>query len=291
MRELKKRVNLKGIISLVLTFVLLFGAIGGIVALSRRDTKVIKASSFKVGMLDDDGKHKASDKSIYTKEAFPCEGLRVEPDFEFKGTYSVYYYDEDERLLDKVTGLSGVYDEDHYFAYYARIVITPDAPEDVEEKDFKIHWYNAYKYAKGVKITVNKRQGNAFVSDNLYVEEKVIVGKSVDEVKIGEQLVLIDGGTDSKVIEGIAVERNYKTLHVYLKRTEASTFYSFGIYLSKNNVILASHDHDLTDVAAGEWCLYTFDVPEYEEGMTFTMRLPSDASCRIYACSGCPTCD
>ena len=64
------------------------GAIAGISALFReKDTneqpKVeISASAFSVGGLSSDGKYIETDGSIYTKDAFECQGLTITPDFE-----------------------------------------------------------------------------------------------------------------------------------------------------------------------------------------------------------------
>ena len=142
MTKFKKRINWKGIISAVLTVATLLGVAAGITAFVKNDTKTISSLTFKRGDLDENGDYIASETAIYTKDAFECIGLRVEPDFEFKGTYDVCYYDCDERIIEKISGLSGIYDEDYPRAEIARVVIHPELEEDQE----KISFYQVNMY-------------------------------------------------------------------------------------------------------------------------------------------------
>ena len=132
---------------------------------------------FKVGGLDEiTGKYVENDKTIYTEKAIDCYGLRIEPDFESTVTYDIFYYDGEDKLLKVVKGLSDVYDEDFEVAEKCRIVIHPEIPEDVKEKDFKVRFWNVAKYSSMLKITNSKKSNVIDYSNNLYNEEKLIKG-------------------------------------------------------------------------------------------------------------------
>ena len=161
-----KRMNWKGIVSAVLSVVLIVGAVAGVAALFGKDTKTIGASAFKVGTVDSKGIHKEDNRSIYTKDLIECQGLMIEPDFESSGTYQVFYYNESKAFIaatDLMKTSEGTYAKKNSYpqAKYCRIVITPAVPVDdngAEDLDFKIHWYDVASYANKFNITVSKDQ-------------------------------------------------------------------------------------------------------------------------------------
>lgn len=158
MAKFRRKASWKRIVCAVLVTVLVASLGGALISFAVRDTKTIPSSAFSVGGLNENGKYIADDKSIYTKEAFECIGLRVQPDFESQVTYDVYYYDYDDRLVEVKKGLSSVYDEDFPLAQYCRIVIHPEIPEDTTKSEFKIKWYQVSGYADDIKITVDRKQ-------------------------------------------------------------------------------------------------------------------------------------
>lgn len=156
--KFKLKKSWKSIVSMTLAGLAIFGAIFGLVALSKKvsaDTKEIHPT-FNVGAIDSQGNYMDSETSIYTKNLFECQGLTIEPDFEATGTFSVYYYAEDKTFIGATGNMNasdGVYvkGNDFVIAQYARIVI---APAD----DDQIRFYEVAGYADDYTITVNKKQ-------------------------------------------------------------------------------------------------------------------------------------
>ena len=157
----KTKRTLTQILSIVLLCAVGFGAIMGISALSKKlneETTIIHPS-FEVGGLGADGKYVDTDESIYTKDSFECQGLEVKLDFDSNVTYQAFYYDE----LDKFISATPVYEESLKLsvpadAIYARLVVTPIWGDDVDKDDRVCHWYNVYKYANQLEISVLKDQ-------------------------------------------------------------------------------------------------------------------------------------
>lgn len=149
--------NWKNILSIGLAVLVLFGAVGAVAAFATNDSKPVSSLGFVVGDIDPDtGEFVESDKSIYTDRKIICNGLKIVPSFEFKGTYDVFYYDVNENLITKKIGITGNYKSTIEIAQYCRIVIHPDVPEGVKEKDFEINFFEAKKIASMFKITVSK---------------------------------------------------------------------------------------------------------------------------------------
>ena len=173
-RNRYRKISVKKIIGIVLVGALLVGILSSF-AVFANDTKSAGAI-FKVGGLDETtGKYVETDKSIYTERAIDAYGLRVEPDFESTVTYDIYFYDGTDNLLKVVKGLKNVYDEDYEIASKCRIVIHPEIPDDVKEKDFKVRLWEVAKYASMLKIT-NSKESNGIDYHNLYDKNNVISG-------------------------------------------------------------------------------------------------------------------
>lgn len=162
----KTRKNLSKIISILLVCLVGFGAVMGVSALSKKlneESHVIHPS-FEVGGLNANGLYKDTDASIYTKESFECLGLEIKLDFDSNVQYQVYFYDE----LDKFVSYSSIYDESMKLtvpanAKLARLVVTPIWADDVDKEDRVCHWYNVFKYANQLEISVLKEQEKASI--------------------------------------------------------------------------------------------------------------------------------
>ena len=166
MARYRKKIKWKSLLSAALAVLLFAGAIIGIATIGNKETKSISALSFKVGAIDENGVFVKSDTSVYTKDMFECQGLKIEPDFETTGTYQVFYYGEDKAFLgatEIIEASAGTYDKGEEFpeAKYARVMITPEIPTDddgVAVEDFKILAREVIGYANDYTITVNKDQ-------------------------------------------------------------------------------------------------------------------------------------
>ena len=156
-------------LKIALIVVLILAAVGGgtagiisLVDSDKFDTKNISDLSFGVGGLDSTGKYMSTDKSIYTKDAFECQGLSVSLEFDSEISYQIYFYDQNNDFVHTTGKLESAFVSDSipFFAKYARIVITPDDDE-------KVTTLEVLKYAKQLNAKVNREQGFKNYTENL----------------------------------------------------------------------------------------------------------------------------
>ena len=301
MARFKIKFKWKSILCGILVIVTLIGACAGIAAIAKKDTKEIKASAFSRGDLDENGIYKPSETAIYTKESFGCIGLRVEPDFEFKGTYDVYYYDYTDKFVDSKLGLTSTYDEDYplYIACNARIVIHPAVPEDVKEKDFKISFFEIDDYANDVTITVSKDQTYLYEdSIELYNDKNTTANKNFKPYpealpsQFDSKNLTVEEAAEHpvKVTSEIAVDGTYNKydVYVYLEVDEGrwpivALFGADGKVLKDGNTFV----YDYLNARAVEkpcWVKLTIEVPELEsyDGVHLMAAIPDDSDCHIF---------
>ena len=155
MAKLRIKKNTKNIILIILACVLTFGAIFSVVSLfkaSEEDIKTINPT-YAVGGLTENGKYLETEESIYTKDAFECQGLTITPDFESVVKYQVFFYAPNNIFMTNSELRDDVFtsDEIPLDAQYCRIVITPN-------EDDKISWYEKNGYANQLEIKVYKEQ-------------------------------------------------------------------------------------------------------------------------------------
>ena len=167
------------ILLVVLCLGIVGGGIAGIVKLTdtgKLDMKTISSTKFSVGGLDSNGKYMNTNASIYTKEAFECQGLEVSLDFDNEIEYQIYFYDQNNDFVHTTGKLSGAFVKDSvpFFAKYARIVVTPKNDEVVSKLE-------VLKYAKQLTIKVNREQGFKNYTENLFsysIEGKLLNGSN-----------------------------------------------------------------------------------------------------------------
>ena len=80
----KTKQTLKTILLGALGIGAIVGVASGVNALVDKDGTELKTihPTFEIGGLNADGEHEESDKTIYTKTAFECQGLEIKLDFE-----------------------------------------------------------------------------------------------------------------------------------------------------------------------------------------------------------------
>ena len=288
MTRLKRKISVKKILSLVLTIAIALGAIGGVVALVKNDNKKIGASAFTRGGLDENGKYVESNVSIYTEEAFYCKGLRIEPDFEFSGTFDVYYYTNDNEFIEAKTGMSAVYDEDYPLAVKARIVIHADT-ELTKDKDFKIRFYEVPKYANELKITVNKDQELASViSPNLYREDDTVEGKAFYPFANEDwNINTLEDASNGLVSNLITLNDEYDYIEVYYFVPEnlyRSVFVCFadetGGYV--HSVYGNTAYEEQADYVVGKWVCERIDLRDAKLENAASMRIVTPKNATVY---------
>lgn len=157
-----------------LTIIGAFVGLGSLVKRSEETTKEIKPS-YAIGGLTENGQYLETEKSIYTKNAFECQGLDIDLAFDNNISYQVFFYDEDGDFLEKTSKLTTNYDKGvPFLSTHARIVITPN-------DDDKISWYEKSGYAKQLTISVNKEQKfETNETENLFVNYKDGYGFNVE---------------------------------------------------------------------------------------------------------------
>ena len=287
----------------ILCVVLVIGAVVGIGALvnsfARNDYKTVRSSEFSVGALDENGKYVEDKQSIYTKDAFECIGLRIEPDFESNVTYDVYYYDYNETLVEVKSGLDSVYDEDFPLAKLARIVIHPEIPSDVKEKDFKIASWEINSYAKNLKITVDKEQDYKYSDGmNLYVAEESTLnmnfqnGSDPSPANYNSKELFDATGTafPVKVSNKINVDGVYDCYDIYVHlEANEGRWPVVALFGSDGKTIYADGDYvydvvDASSVVKPIWVKLTIKVPSLEsyEGVHLMVSMPDDSECYVF---------
>ena len=149
-----KKNRWKKLITILLSVVLGIGAIFGTVKLIEFSDNPSKSLmlNFDVGGLSDNGEFVETTKSLYTKDAFECQGLKVTLEFDNEINYQIYFYDAEEKFIESTELSSEVYEEAlPENTKYARILIVPT-------KDEKVSWYEVYKYSSQLKVEVYKEQ-------------------------------------------------------------------------------------------------------------------------------------
>lgn len=120
------------------------------------DGKVEVKLSYEIGGLTSYGKYEETKQSIYTKEAFECDGLNIKPQFDSTITYQVFFYDDLGNFVSATANLEGYYTEEiPEGSSYARIMITPKWDNETKDDDKKITIFQINKYAKQLTVKVN----------------------------------------------------------------------------------------------------------------------------------------
>lgn len=293
---MKRKSIWKNVLCAVLVIAAVVGLGAGVSALAKRDTVSIKLSAFTRGGLDEKGEYVETNQTLYTEKAFNCIGLRVEPDFEFKGTYDVYYYDYDGTFLESRLGLSKVYAEDYPLAMTARIVIHPEIPEDVKKSDYKIAFYEIASIASKLKITVDKVQEREY-STNLYDEDNDIDGKtfhngnvSVSEWILSDELLI--EFAHCRTSNKIFIDGKYNKFDMYFrfeKEKLPPDSYLTAVLADENGKVVSvdgktcNVDLEATKVNDHEWHKLTIEVPEDSNASFLRISMPADTeNCYVF---------
>ena len=256
---------------------LCIACLGAFVAFAKDDTQPAGAI-FKVGALDPEtGEYVENDKTIYTEKAIKCNGLRIEPDFDSTVTYDVYFYDEHDTLLYKELGLKKVYVSEFELAEYARIVIHPEIPEDVKEKDFKVDIFDVVKYSDMLDITVSKEEA-VYDFNNLYDEKTMLRGYTI----VGDGGIV--NGIDeyieeptSKVSKLVKLEKGEDTIDVWVRHELPPVYTTFIMFINTEGGVIESNSYRIETFDENGWKNFTFEIPDDAVGVVYIM--PIDAEC------------
>ena len=172
-------------------------ALAGIVAVSAVGVGVAKlveymqddlktiSPSFDVGNLGADGKYVNDESTLYTKEAFQCDGLQIKLDFDNEIDYQIFFYDDLDNFIESTEVLSAAYSETVHDGY-ARIVIMP-----TNDEDDKIGLTERLTYPGQMTIKVAKEQNIDYV--NAFSKRMVCVDH-LSLLRFCEGRVMINNG-------------------------------------------------------------------------------------------------
>ena len=268
--------RLKSILSIILVIALLAVGVGMFTSFDGKKVDTIKPGAFSRGGLNSSGEYVKTKTSIYTEETFGCQGLRVESDFEFIGTYDVYYYDYNGKFLEAKKGLKGIYDEDYPMAKLARIVINPELSADED----KVTWYDVRSIAKMLKITVNKDQAWKYESENLYDESKIVPNSGFVFVNGEDVTVEVNESPWHQRTEYIPV--SYESYDVFIKLNAVDNNYSGAVIITVDDVVVARDDCLMKDIDVGEWVKLSVSVDDVTDDLNLLVKMPTGSDCYIF---------
>ena len=189
----------KKFLTILLSIVLTVGIItAGVFLLKPKDTKRIYPT-YHIGSVNNEtGLYLESDDAIYS-DLFECQGLKIEPNFNSKVSYSVYFYRFDESLVDSELNLTTTYEApENDIVKYARIVIMPDRG-DKSEEDYKIWFWNILGIADDIKVSVNTKQKD--LPNLVEIDEPAIDGwyqlEAINVSNINKLAFVCESGVDT----------------------------------------------------------------------------------------------
>lgn len=256
--NLKSKKMWKDILVITLSCIAIVGVFFGIFAVSEKldeqTTRTIHPS-YGIGGLTEDGKYLETENSIYTRNAFECQGLNIKLAFANTITYRVYFYGPNEKFMTSTDDRADAFtsDEIPVNAQYCRIVITPN-------EDEKISLLELNSYSSQLTISVNKEQ--KYTQANLFV---------VDETKIGK-----DWSKDSSTLEFIeTTSANYSYIKIDVTNIDKLVFvYNKGLSKQYSNAFFDANNKlvSLFDTPAGEYEYYV-NVPENAAYLCVTYKI------------------
>ena len=182
------------VLKTVLIALLVLGVLGGTVGLiswttsNDFDKKDISSLAFSVGGLDGTGAYMDTNTSIYTKDAFECQGLNITLDFDNMIEYKIYFYDQNNDFVHTTGTRTNAFvdTEVPFFAKYARIVVTPTEDDVVSTLEVN-------KYAKQINVSVNREQGFKNYTENLFkvFQTRCSIDDSTGDILTGEGYELL----------------------------------------------------------------------------------------------------
>lgn len=251
--KIKIKRKTKNILVIILSCLLIFGLVFGMVRLFKNEptTTQVSSSAYSVGALSSNGKYKESKSSIYTKDAIGCVGLNAKINFDATVKYQIFFYDSKDNYLSSTKELTTSYTGTPLLAKYCRIVITPNGDSDIK-------FWEISKYAKQVKVSVNtnqkfKYENNLFIADS-NKENKEFSTSSL--IQTSEKT----GVGCSKIINVSSLTK----LYVLVPNTLSSSITIY--YANENCVVQSQKTYTVTEIAE------TGDLYEFEIELPTTAR-------------------
>ena len=177
MKFTKKTKNIfKSVLCVVLVLATALGA-AALFSNRKSDLKEIHPA-FSIGGLSSSGGYVEQKNTIYTKEAFDCEGLRIDIDFENSITYRVFFYDDSGEFISSTGYLAENFvDNVPEGAELARVMISPDwAALEVEKDDRVISLFDIAKYSNQITIKVGSESKKTDEDTTLFEDDITDLG-------------------------------------------------------------------------------------------------------------------
>lgn len=259
-QRMRVRINWKSILYLVLALLLIAGIGFGIYTIvDKTTTTEIRASAFSIGGLSVNGKYKETKDSIYTKDAFGCQGLKITPKFDSAVSYEVFFYDAEGNFADSTGRLTTTYkmpkmDE---WITQCRVVITPIDGDEISLLEVG-------KYANQLTIEVNKTQKTyklPYVGENKFEYHENISLTLSEGVKNFE--VREDGVANGS---GLVLTANCSNISVKVKTVDLA---AVNIVFMDYTSVIRRDTLDKLDAKTtvdGAYTYLVFDVPSRCEG-------------------------
>lgn len=265
MKRSTKR-TLKTIALGLLGLLVVGGAVAGISSLVSKQDEELKEihPTFEIGGLSEvDGKFEKSETTLYTKEAFECQGLEIKLEFDNYINYEVFYYMSNGNFIES-SGLitDGYTAELPLFATHARIEITPnwaEMGEDYQNAEKQIvKWYETTKYASQIEVKVSKDQSALDYSNNLFEN------KNIGKIFGGD----VNAPTDSNDFSSSAVidVRDYDKLFI-VRNDSSKNLHAFAVYDEQGSSIEVVTSTSV--VWENDVCV--IDLTEYNNATSFVM--------------------
>ena len=250
---MKLKAKTKGIIrkvALVLAGVCALGAVGfgvaKLVEFVKDDLKTI-TPSFDVGNLGTDGKYVSDESTLYTKEAFECDGLQIKLDFDNEISYQIYFYDDLDNFIESTEVLSAAYSETVHDGY-ARIVIIPTNDEDEKisltervtypgqmtikvAKEQNVDYYNVFNKRMGAVDKISRLRFSKSIIENVdgnYVIKDDTTGVLSSNLLIVNPGVTVSCNVDTKIF-GLGEDTILTTVTLYQFKKSGDSLEFIGI--------------------------------------------------------------
>ena len=264
-----KKLKIRNTIVFILIGAIVLALLGGLAVGFTNETDNLSSLSFTRGSLDDAGKYVKDNTALYTKSAFECQGLKVEPDFECDLTYDVYLYDEDKAFLEAIKGLEDTYSLGvNPLAVYARIVIHPEIPEDVDADEFEIKWHEVSGIANKLTVTIDRKQLSDFGAK--HVSGNVIGTINATDVGEGKAALTEGGEYTVKATEAIDADSIQGEYTLFVKpgteKVEIYVVNGDNVYYAKTVTCESAANWNKVelDVTLDKQMLKDFEADEYQ---------------------------
>lgn len=228
----KTKKTLKGIGLGALAVATLIGGVAAINHFTNRadeDGLVKVHLNYDIGGLDSNGEYEETEESIYTKNAFESQGLKVEVDFDSTIDYELFFYDQYGDFISSTGKLEKNFDGELPFnATHTRIEITPQEDED------GIKWYEKNGYASQLTIKVDENQKLEY----LHQMDGQIVVDSMFHNKLYNETGIVDNTLGYDVDTSTTIDvKEKKSMTIAMKEVEESILILIKDIPSSNIVV------------------------------------------------------